>query len=200
VLKAKLFHLPSFKALAEMERGYLSRRAFSLDDCGDHFYHDTFFVPFVDSSKFIAADNGLTVCGLLIQGAEDLQTDKVAYCVLALLLFLTLTEMLPLQVMSSITGNQHHGRRRISTHLNSVRRETKNSRVFLYLSIKCNISIYKCYYDYGFTMALFQRPLHIRATCISPHAYCCISRRGSIWVSGRHCVVWEPIYFTYVLL
>jgi hypothetical protein len=70
VLKGKLFHLPSLKALAELDRGNLATYTFSLDDSGDHFHdRDTFFIPLADSPNFSGYKN-FTICGLLLQAVE----------------------------------------------------------------------------------------------------------------------------------
>lgn len=70
VSKGKLFHLPSLKALAELDRGDLAAYMFSLDDCGDHFYDkNTFFIPLVDSSNF-SMYKELTIYGLFLQAVE----------------------------------------------------------------------------------------------------------------------------------
>jgi hypothetical protein len=75
VLKGMLFGVPDPNALMELDRAHFADDwAFSLDDCGDEYYaNDTYFIPLAESPDASRVQT-LTICGLLVQYAEQDQT------------------------------------------------------------------------------------------------------------------------------
>lgn len=74
-----LFDVPDLNTLMYPDRNkFADDWAFSLDDCGEEYYaNNTYFIPLAESPDASRVQT-LTICGLLVQYAEQDQTAEEA--------------------------------------------------------------------------------------------------------------------------